>query len=186
MAPAQGLQLGLLIGAEHVLVRASGWPSQTAVVEVEHPGGLAGEVGSRGKIQERCRQGRIASAASQRPTVEAEIDSTTPRVTASAASSAQLHRASGTPVSAGSSQASALTSASAVLGRCAAGPAGAGRPARPGPRAQNRARHLRTVSSQTPSRRAIAAFGRAVGGGQHDPGAQHVPVRGPLAIGPAR
>ena len=39
---------------------------------------------------------------------------------------------------------------------------------------QNRRRHLRTVSSVTPRVRPIAAFGRAVGGGQHDPGAQHV------------
>ena len=37
---------------------------------------------------------------------------------------------------------------------------GRGRPANPaGPRAQNRARHLRAVSTQMPSRRAIAALG---------------------------
>ena len=67
--------------------------------------------GSRGKIQDRCCQGLIASAASQRRTVEAEIEATTPRRLASAASSGQLHLASGMSASAGSSQARAFTSA---------------------------------------------------------------------------
>jgi hypothetical protein len=90
--------------------------------------------------------------------VDGEIASTTPRTTASAASSAQLQRAKGTPVSAGSAQANAFTSASAVAAKTRCRP-GRGRSASPGrPRAQNRARHLRTVSTQTPSRPAIAAF----------------------------
>jgi hypothetical protein len=42
-------------------------------VEVEHPAGLAGEVRVAGKIQDRCRQRRMASARSQRPTVEGEM-----------------------------------------------------------------------------------------------------------------
>ena len=59
------------------------------------------------------------------------------------------------PVSAGSSQASALTSA--TTGGERARPAGRGAVSKPGQaRWQNRRRHLRTVSSQTPSRPAIA------------------------------
>jgi hypothetical protein len=72
----------------------------------------------------------MASAASHRPTVAAEMVLTTPRLTASAASSAALHRASGTPASAGSAQASALTSASAVAGKTRCRP-GRGRSASP-------------------------------------------------------
>jgi hypothetical protein len=56
-------------------------------------------------------------AASQRATVDGEIASTRPRSTASAASSAALRRDRGTPCSAGSAQASALTSASVVAGK---------------------------------------------------------------------
>jgi len=67
--------------------------------------------GSRGKIQDRCCQGLIASAASHRRTVEAEICSTTPRVTTSRANSGQLHRVIATPAVVGNSQAKALTPA---------------------------------------------------------------------------
>src|SRR6266511_3052205 len=62
---------------------------------------LARKSGSRMKIHERCCQGLIASLASQRPTVDAEIAVAMPRVTASRASSGQLHTDSGTPCSAG-------------------------------------------------------------------------------------
>src|SRR3954447_24109905 len=73
----------------------------------------------------------MASAASHRPTVEGEMLSTTPRVTASAASSAVLHRDSGTPVSAGNWQASAFTSASAIVAKVRSRP-GRGRSLDPG------------------------------------------------------
>jgi hypothetical protein len=53
----------------------------------------------------------IASAESQRQTVTPLICSTRPRVTASRASSLADQRDSGTPVSAGSAHASAITSA---------------------------------------------------------------------------
>jgi hypothetical protein len=74
--------------------------------------------------------------------VAAEMVVTMPRVTASQASSGQVHLASGTSVSAGSWQASALTSA------CCTGLNRAGRPDRgrstsPAmPQAANRPRHL--------------------------------------------
>ena len=56
---------------------------------------LVAKSGSRGKIQDRCCQGLIASAVNQRRTVAGEIVSAIPRVTASAASSALDHRDNG-------------------------------------------------------------------------------------------
>jgi len=95
-----------------------------------------------------------------RRTLEAETGPVRPRLASSAASSGQLHRASGTPVAAGSWQASAHTSArSAALIR-------RGRPVRgrsfspASPRPANLPRHLRTMSSLTPSPAAIAALGQ--------------------------
>jgi hypothetical protein len=81
------------------------------LVEIEDRAGPLREAGSRGKIQERCCQGLIASADSQRQTVTSLIRSTIPRLTASRASSAADQRDSGTPCSAGSAQAIAITSA---------------------------------------------------------------------------
>jgi hypothetical protein len=72
---------------------------------------LAVKSGSRGKIHERCCHGLIASSDSHRQTVIPEICSQMPRVTASAASSLDDHRASGTQLSAGSSHARRITSA---------------------------------------------------------------------------
>ena len=45
MAPAQGLELGLLIGAEHVFVPTEGLAVPRPVIEIQHSSGLAGEVG---------------------------------------------------------------------------------------------------------------------------------------------
>ncbi|HWE59590.1 MAG TPA: hypothetical protein VG228_07840 [Solirubrobacteraceae bacterium] len=67
--------------------------------------------GSRGKIQERYCHGLIASSESQRHTVTPEICSQIPRVTISAASSADDQRASGTSLAAGRSHARRITSA---------------------------------------------------------------------------
>ena len=67
--------------------------------------------GSRGKIQERCCHGLIASSESQRQTVTPEICSQIPRAIASRASSVEDQRASGTSVSVGRSQARRITSA---------------------------------------------------------------------------
>jgi hypothetical protein len=53
------------------------------------------------KIQERCCQGLIASSASHRAIVDAEIAAAMPRMIASRANSGQLQRDSGTPCSAG-------------------------------------------------------------------------------------
>ena len=80
---------------------------------------LAAKSGSRGKIQERCRQGLIASWFSQRHSVETETSLTRPVVMTSSRSSARLHRPSGTPRTAGSSQAIALTSTTTAEGEMA-------------------------------------------------------------------
>src|SRR6478609_5754784 len=69
---------------------------------------LAAKSGSRGKIQDRCCQGLIASVLSQRQMVVPEIEATMPDSTAARARSGHCQRASGVSVFAGSSQASAL------------------------------------------------------------------------------
>src|SRR5437773_11294767 len=78
---------------------------------------FAAKLGSRGKIHERQFQGRIASSVSQRQIVTAATSATIPRLTASRASSALDQRESATPRSAGSSHASALTSATCTGGK---------------------------------------------------------------------
>src|SRR5271169_5607599 len=64
---------------------------------------------SRGKIQQRCCQGRIASALSQRQTVLSLMVATNPNCRARCATLETLRRESGKPSVAGSSHASALT-----------------------------------------------------------------------------
>ncbi len=118
---------------------------------------LTAKSGSRAEIHERCCHGLSASPASHRRTVDAEA-ATWHRPASSRASSGQLHRDSGTPVSAGSAHASATASARAApvntggrpLRRASCRPA-----SRP---AANRRRHLRTVSVHTPSSPAIPAL----------------------------
>jgi hypothetical protein len=59
----------------------------------------------RGKMQERCRHGRIASSSSQRHRVETDTRSIKSGVSTSSRSFARLQRPSGTPLVAGNSQA---------------------------------------------------------------------------------
>ena len=114
--------------------------------------------GSRGKIHDRCCQGLIASSASQRRIVDGETAGVMPLATAWRASSGQVHRASGAPLAAGISQARAFTSATTRAGKTRGLP-GRGASASPSrPCSQYRRRHLRAVSSQMPSRSAIALF----------------------------
>src|SRR5581483_3199515 len=70
---------------------------------------FAANCGSRGKIRQRCRHGRIASADNQRQTVVPLICATSPCLTASRAISLPESRARGKPSRVGSSQARALT-----------------------------------------------------------------------------
>ena len=91
--------------------------------------------------------------------MDADTPGTMLRVTASAASSGHDHRDNGTPCSAGSSHANALTWAMVTASKTRGRPE-RGRSARPSrPRPANRDRHLRTVSTVIPSRRAITALG---------------------------
>src|SRR4029450_4603925 len=85
---------------------------------------LAAKAGSRGKIQERCRQGLSASSLSHRQIVDTDPWSIRPGVMAWARGAARLQRPSGTALVAGSSQAIALTSITTAEGEPA-------RPARP-------------------------------------------------------
>ena len=70
---------------------------------------LTAKSGSRGKIQQRCCQGRIASAWSQRHTVLVLSVATSPLARAAAARSAAVQRARGAPDRVGNSHARALT-----------------------------------------------------------------------------
>ena len=90
--------------------------------------------------------------------MDAETAATMPLSAAWRASSGQVQRASGIPLTAGSSQARALTSATTRAGNLRGRP-GRGASASPSrPCSQYRRRHLRAVSSQIPSRPAIAEF----------------------------
>jgi hypothetical protein len=99
------------------------------------------------------------SPASQRRTVDGEGAGPVPLAAALQASSGQVQRASGVPLAAGISQASAFTCATTPAGK-ERGLPGRGAPASPS-RAlrQYRRRHLRAVSAQVPGRRAISQSG---------------------------
>jgi hypothetical protein len=105
MVAAAALDGGLLIGRDHILVVGQQLALPLARVQVQHPGGLGLEVGARGKIQLRCDQGLMASAASQRQIVVPEISATRPRAMTSARMSGTKRGRQGL----GSSQAMALT-----------------------------------------------------------------------------
>src|SRR3989304_1369336 len=84
-------------------------PSKTRSYRSRMREALAAKSGSRGKIQQRCCHGRIASSESQRQTVLSLILATSPERLASLATSVTLSRESGIPSDAGSSQARAFT-----------------------------------------------------------------------------
>src|SRR5271169_83260 len=78
---------------------------------------LTAKFGSRGKIQHRCCQGRIASSLSQRQTVLSLMVAASPLRCTSRAMSLQLTRDRGRPRVAGSSHATALTSTTTSGGK---------------------------------------------------------------------
>jgi IMP dehydrogenase/GMP reductase len=104
-----GLDGGLLVGADDVLIGPQRRLVEAAGVEVSTRAALGPKSGSRGKIQDRCCQGLIASALSQRQMVVPEIEATMPDSTAARARSGHCQRASGWGLLAfaGNSQASA-------------------------------------------------------------------------------
>ena len=88
----------------------SGCPCQQRAYRSRMRPALAWKWGSRGKIQQRCCHGRIASSCSQRQTVLSLMRATRPARCAWRVTSATLSLDSGTPKVAGSSQAIALIS----------------------------------------------------------------------------
>src|SRR6476620_11644976 len=140
---------------------------------------LAPKSGSRGKIQERCCQGLIASALSQRQIVVPEIEAVMPCSTAARARSGHCQRASGWGLSAftGSSQASALM-ATTTSGGKTRGPSS--------PRQIGQAGQALVVETFAPLGddlpRCVQACGdlvvaQAVGGVEHDLGTHNFGIR---------
>src|SRR6266508_3021311 len=135
---------------------------------------LAAKAGSRGKIQERCRQGLSASWSSQRHSVETETSLTRPVVMTSSRSSGRLQRPSGTPRVAGSSQAIALTSTTTAEGETArpAGPLAVPQPAKAFlDKAFAPLRHGVDRHPKPPGDPGVLL---PLGGRQHDPGPHHL------------
>jgi hypothetical protein len=121
---------------------------------------LAAKSGSRGEIQDWYCQGLMGCSAKIRSTEDGEICAASPDLVISAASSGPVHRDSGTPVAAGNWQARLTTAArcSALIRR---GRPHRGRSLSPSrPRAANRPRHLRTVSTLTCRSAAMRALAR--------------------------
>src|SRR4029077_3750846 len=137
----------------------NGFPSQTRAYRSSTRPALVAKSGSEMKIHDWYCHGLSASSDSHLRTVACEIDSQIPVATAWRASSGHDHRDSGSPLSAGGVQASALTPATwtAVNARGRPDRFASPNDATPGA-APQRCRHLRTVSSQIPSHRAICAL----------------------------
>ena len=117
MTAEPGLDGGLLVGGDDVVVAAQSFAFPFPGVQIEHPAGLDLEVGVSEKIHDRCRQGRMASSESHRQIVVPEISATMPRVVTSLAMSGTCSRDSGTPNREGSSQANALTATTTSGGK---------------------------------------------------------------------
>src|SRR5512132_69370 len=146
---------------------------------------LAAKAGSRGKIQERCRQGLSAASLSHRQSVETDTWSIRPVVMTSSRSSARLQRPSGTARIAGSSQAIALTSTTTAEGELA-------RPTRPlaipqpaKPLLDKALAPLRHGVDRHPKPPRDLDVLLAVGGGQHDPGPDDLALLGGRPAQPA-
>ena len=86
-----------------------GWSSHRLAYRSNIRPALGTKSGSRGKIQVRCCQGRMASSLSQRHTVLSLTVATMPQRFTARTMSAVLKRDSGNPSLAGNSQAIALT-----------------------------------------------------------------------------
>ncbi len=132
---------------------------------------LAAKSGSRGKIQLRWRHGRIASSEQPAPhRVVPETVATIPRRIASRRSSPRLKRASGRPSSAGSWQASALTSTTTAGGKAAGRPP-RGRSASPArPSSKKRLRQWLTSRAHLPEPPGDLVVAQPIGGEEHHPG----------------
>src|SRR6266516_1294768 len=85
-----------------------GWPCHCRAYKSRMSPAFVAKFGSRGNIQQRCCQGRMASSLSHRHTVLSLMVATMPLVCAWRTISAVLRRERGKPNVAGSSQAMAL------------------------------------------------------------------------------
>jgi hypothetical protein len=112
-----GLDRRLLIRAHDEIAGPQQLALPAALVQIKDPAGLLSEPRVAWEDPRAVVPRRIASSLSQRQIVIAAIVATIPRLTASRASSALDQRESGTPFSAGSSHASALTSATCAGGK---------------------------------------------------------------------
>src|SRR5205823_1663267 len=107
---APRLHAGLLVGRQDELI----WAEFTTLPETlwyksRMRPALASKSGSRGKIQQRCCQGRMASSLSHRQRVVSLREAASPQERTWAPSSATLQRERGAPTRLGNSQAIALT-----------------------------------------------------------------------------
>ncbi len=160
VAPGAGLDGGLGVHREDPVARRQPPALVVPLVQVEDDGGLGGEVRVTGEDPGLVLPG-LDGVLGQDPQHRRWRDRAgQARLASSAASSGPLQRDSGTPVAAGSWQASATTAArsSALIRR---GRPHRGRSLSPSsPRAANRPRHLRTVSTLTCRSAAMRALAR--------------------------
>ena len=161
MDAAAGLDRGLGIEGQDPVT----WAKRLALVKPRYRSRItvafAAKSGSRGYIQDWYCHGLTGFSARIRSSEDTAIGARArARSSSSRFSSGPVHRDSGTPVSAGSWQASATTAArsASLISR---GRPDRGRSLSPaGPRSANRARHLRTVFTLISRPAAIRALSR--------------------------
>ena len=117
MPTAACLDAGFFVGGEDEFTVFQGCPSHTLSYKSRIRPAFSAKWGSRGKTQQRCCQGRMASSWSQRQTVVLLMLATNPDWRTWAARSALIHREMGNPKVAGNSQAKALTSTTTSGGK---------------------------------------------------------------------
>ena len=185
VAAAPGLDRGLLIGADHIVVAPSGRPSQIPAYRSSTRAALAAKPGSRTEIQDRCCQGLRASRASHRRIVDAET-AMPQRAASSRARSGPLHLRQRHP-GLGGQRARQRDGLGPVRGgehRRAAAARGIGQPGQPalGEPAAPLA-HRVSAHPQLPGDRGVGLAGRC---GEHDRCPQPVAVRPAHRPGPGR
>ena len=182
VAAAAGLDGGLLIRGDHVLVAAQRFPVPFAGVQVQYPLGFGREVGSVMKIHDWYCHGLSASSDNHRRTVDGEIDAQIPSVMTCRASSGHDHRDNGSP-RLGRAARHRLDLGDLHRGehRRATGPfriAQRGQPRRGTPAAPPLARGVLADPQRCRDRALDARRGE-----QHDHGTQRQPLRGPPGPG---
>ncbi len=147
------------------------------LVQIEGRCGLPSEVGVAAKSQDRCCKGRIASLENHRQillplTVPTPLDSCTYR-----ASSAQLHRAKGTPCVEGNSQARDLTQTTTSGGETRGRPGRSGSSNPASRRSKKRLRYLVTTPRRPVQLLGDLVVSPSVGGQEDHLGSQGREIR---------